>query len=157
MNLKLLEDFFGPCSHLILEKESREYAGCRFELSNKKIVFRTAKITPTKNGQFVTLWKRSAAGPIEPFDVLDSIDLFVVEVCKNESVGFFIFPKEVLLAQGVVSKNGIGGKRAMRVYPPWDLPESQQASKSQKWQTTYFAEMISDSNNSKIKKLFSGD
>ena len=29
----------------------------------------------------------------------------------------------------------------MRVYPPWDKPESKQAEKTQKWQTEYFVDV----------------
>jgi hypothetical protein len=34
-----------------------------------------------------------------------------------------------------------GGKRAIRVYPPWDKAESRQAEKTQKWQLEYFVEI----------------
>ena len=46
-------------SNIEIEKESSEYCAHRFEINNKKILFRQAKITPTKIGQFVTLWKRN--------------------------------------------------------------------------------------------------
>src|SRR6187431_637872 len=62
----------------ILENESSEYGACTFSLNDLNILFRTAKITPTKTGQFVTLWKRINQGPIQPFDSTDSIDLFII-------------------------------------------------------------------------------
>ncbi|WP_231938504.1 MepB family protein [Arthrobacter sp. B6] len=34
----------------------------------------------------------------------------------------FVFPREALIARGVVSRDFVGGKRAMRVYPPWPAP-----------------------------------
>ena len=37
------------------EEESAEYGACRFSLNGQVIVFRVAKTTPTKIGQFVTL------------------------------------------------------------------------------------------------------
>ena len=37
------------------ENESHDYDACTFLLNNKYVLFRSAKITPTKNGQFVTL------------------------------------------------------------------------------------------------------
>ena len=52
------------CKNLVLEAESQEYGACEFEMNNKQIKFRVAKITPTKIGQFVTFWKRIGSGPI---------------------------------------------------------------------------------------------
>jgi len=43
-----------------------------------------------------------------------------------------------LLEYGIISKAGIGGKRAIRVYPGWDKPDSNQAKKTQAWQQYYF-------------------
>lgn len=124
------------------EAESSEYGACRFILNNSNILFRTAKITPTKTGQFVTLWKRINQGPIQPFDSTDPIDLFIISVRKHNYFGLFIFPKSVLMAKEIVSDKK-EGKRAIRVYPPWDETTSKQAQKTQKWQLDYFLK-ISD-------------
>ncbi len=43
--------------NLQMENESSEYGACTFDIGNLKITFRLAKITPTKIGQFVALWK----------------------------------------------------------------------------------------------------
>ncbi len=53
----------------------------------------------------------------------------------------FIFPKSVLLKQDVLSINGKGGKRGIRVYPPWDATINRQAQKTQKWQREYFLDI----------------
>ena len=59
------------------EKESEEYQAAIFKLKNSKIIYRKAKITPTKNGQFVTFWKRRENDPIEPIHKdLDDFDCF---------------------------------------------------------------------------------
>lgn len=129
------------CTHVIKEAESEEYGAYKFSLNNKSIKFRVAKITPTKNGQFVTLWKRIGSGSILPHDMADPIDFFVISVRKAEYFGHFVFPKAVLYDKGFISKDGKGGKRAMRVYPPWDGPESSQAKKTQAWQLLYFFEI----------------
>ena len=89
----------------------------------------------------MTLWKRNGKSPIQPFDLSDSIDFFVVSVRKDNLFGQFVFPKLVLCEKGIVSKNGQGGKRAIRVYPPWDKTTSPQAQKTQKWQVEYFLEI----------------
>ena len=127
-------------SQATVELESSEYGACRFVLNNSNILFRTAKITPTKTGQFVTLWKRINQGPIQPFDNTDRIDLFIVSVRKDNNFGIFIFPKEVLISKEIVSDKK-EGKRAIRVYPPWDSTTSKQAQKTQKWQLDYFLEI----------------
>ena len=74
------------CSLPEKEKESAEYGAYSFQLNNKSIVFRAAKITPTKIGQFVTLWKRIGNGPIQPFYYTDAIDLIVISVRKDNPI-----------------------------------------------------------------------
>jgi hypothetical protein len=130
-------------SHPIPELESSEYGACTFNLNNLNIRYRTAKITPTKTGQFVTLWKRINKGPIQPFDSTDPIDLFIISTRKDNHFGLFIFPKSVLITKEIVSDKK-EGKRAIRVYPPWDVTSSKQAQKTQKWQLDYFLEINQD-------------
>lgn len=142
------------CKNVVQETESQEYGACTFEMNNKKIIFRSAKITPTKIGQFVTLWKRIRNGPILPYDMADSIDLFVVSVRTAKYFGQFVLPKNVLYEKGFVSKEGIGGKRAMRIYPPWDITNSPQAKKTQTWQLMYFFEIQSEIDTTKVNRLF---
>ncbi|MNX15867.1 MepB protein [compost metagenome] len=120
------------------ENESEEYSAFRFRLNNKNICYREAKITPTKTGQFVTLWKRNQSGIIEPFDYSDTIDFVIVTVRKDQNWGQFIFPKRTLLEKGIFSTQNKEGIRATRVYPPWDETTSKQAQKTQKWQLDYF-------------------
>lgn len=123
---------------LIIEKESKEYNACRFTLNKKLIVFRQAKITPTKIGQFVTLWKRNSNKIIAPFDADDAIDYVVVLVKTENHLGQFLFPQDVLFQKGIFSTAIKEGKRAIRVYPPWDIATSKQAIATQKWQLNYF-------------------
>ncbi|AWK02756.1 hypothetical protein HYN56_00400 [Flavobacterium crocinum] len=123
------------------ENESPEYSAYRFLLNEKKICYREAKITPTKTGQFVTLWKRNQAGITAPFDYCDAIDFVIVSVRKDQNWGLFIFPKKVLLEKGIFSTQNKEGIRATRVYPPWDETTSKQAQKTQKWQLNYFIQL----------------
>ena len=120
------------------EAESQEYNAFRFILNSKSICYREAKITPTKTGQFVTLWKRNQTGFIEPFDYSDDIDFVIVNVRKGENWGQFIFPKKIALEKGIFSTPNKEGIRATRVYPPWDETVSKQAQKTQKWQLEHF-------------------
>ena len=123
------------------EAESADYGAFTFVLDGANIRFRVAKTTPTKVGQFVTLWKRLGKGSIQPFDQTDAVDYFVVSARTPEHFGHFVFPKSVLCARGIVSVAGVGGKRAMRIYPPWDTTTSRQAANTQRWQVEYFLDL----------------
>ena len=159
--IKIKELVFDPLcfklSNMVSETESKDYTACRFELDQLKIVFRSAKITPTKTGQFVTLWKRVADGPIQPFDCTDEIDLFIINVRTDHNFGQFVFPKSVLCQKGIISTDLKDGKRAIRVYPPWDKTINIQAQKNQKWQLDYFLEISSNHpiNLNRAKMLYS--
>lgn len=136
------------------EAESTDYDAYHFQLNGKFICYRMAKITPTKTGQFVTLWKRNKTGIIEPFDFLDTIDFVIVSVRKDDLFGQFVFPKTVLLDKGIFSTSTKEGKRATRVYPPWDETTSKQAQKTQQWQLNYFYTITPDLDLNKFKSLF---
>lgn len=125
-------------TELKINSESQEYAACTFLLNTKKIIYRQAKITPTKSGQFVTIWKRNTAGVTEPYANEDAFDFFIITVQEKELLGQFIFPKEVLSAKGIITHNNKGGKRGMRVYAPWNIVTSKQAITTQSWQAAYF-------------------
>ncbi|MCI9844099.1 MepB family protein [Flavobacterium pectinovorum] len=153
---ELVYDFCSfACTQPQPEAESAEYNAYRFEINKKTICYREAKITPTKTGQFVTLWKRNISGTIEPFDFSDLIDFVVISVRKENSFGQFIFPKAVLLEKGIFSTQTKEGKRATRVYPPWDITTSKQAQKTQNWQLDYFLDLSNKKAAvSKAKLLF---
>lgn len=130
-----------PFENVVLENESQEYAAASFRLNNHRILFRASKITPTKTGQFVTLWKRINGGPIQPFDLNDSVDFVMISVRSGKNYGQFIFPKKILGERKIFSKNNIGGKRAIRVYAPWDEANSKQAANTKTWQSQFFIDM----------------
>lgn len=141
--LKTIKELvYEPCgfefTQLSIHPESKEYGACFFALNGQKIEYRRAKITPAKTGQFVAIWKRNAAGITAPFDTNDNISFIIITVKNGEQLGQFIFPKAVLEARKIISFRGTGGKRGIRVYPPWDKTTSKQAEKTQKWQLNYF-------------------
>ncbi len=142
-DLLLAEEHVYKPSGLVLENlktenESADYGASEFILNNRSVKFRVGKITPTKVGQFVTFWKRIGKGPILPYDFNDSFDFLVVSVRSENHLGQFVFPKAALSERGIVSCNEKEGKRAMRVYPPWDKTNNSQANKTQIWQLHYF-------------------
>ena len=156
----LKEKAFDPllllCSEFMAEPESQEYKAVGFALNQKTVQYRCAKVTPTKIGQFVTLWKRDGVGEeIRPYHVSDNLDLAIIAANQGNRQGYFIFPHFVLKKQGIVQDNK-PGKRGFRVYPIWDKPTSKQALKTQAWQLEYFFELSVDCelNLESIKPLF---
>ncbi len=137
------------------EAESAEYGACRFVLDGHMVVFRVAKTTPTKVGQFVTCWKRSVA-KIMPLDLSDNVDFLVVNVSDAIHRGQFVFPQKTLVERGIMSANNEGGKLAFRIYPPWTKPVAKAAIKSQQWQLNYFFS-FTEANGidlERVRKLF---
>ncbi|MDZ5633612.1 MepB family protein [Janthinobacterium sp. GMG1] len=133
--------FLGLPQAPVPEAESADYGACRAELHGKRLVLRVAKTTPTKIGQFVTVWKRPHPdADIAPLDDADPFDVVIIAVADDDGArhGFFVFPRSVLLERGVMSRASQGGKRALRVYPPWCAPESIQAQRTQRWQSACF-------------------
>ena len=130
------------------EAESAEYGACRLGLAGLSVAFRVAKTTPTKIGQFVTIWKRPTPdAEIAPLDGADGVDVVVVSVAgggHSGQHGQFVFDRAVLLAKGVMSRDGVGGKRALRVYPPWTRPVAKDAIRTQQWQLRHFLPLRAD-------------
>ena len=82
-DLKLVKELvYDKCgfdlTNLKKNLESKEYGACTFELNGKSIQQRFSKITPTKSGQFVTIWKRINNGITEPFDNSDDFDFIII-------------------------------------------------------------------------------
>lgn len=154
---ELLYDKCGlECSYPLIEAESSEYGASTFQLNNLSVKYRVAKITPTKIGQFVTLWKRISNGPTEPHSISDPIDLFIISTRKDHLFGHFVFPKSVLSEHGIITNNKKEGKRGFRVYPPWDKALNKQAQATQKWQLNFFLEIPfeTDIDQERVKVLY---
>jgi hypothetical protein len=152
-----LEEFnklvYQPCgfnlTHFRLNRESAEYDACSFDLNGKHVQYRMSKITPSKTGQFVTIWKRNKDRQTEPFDVSDNTHFMVVTSMKGSRRGQFIFPAYVMIEKGIFSQNKKQGKRGIRVYPPWDKTENNQARKTQAWQIKYFLSLNAENSTTK--------
>jgi hypothetical protein len=127
----------------IPEDESLEYAAFRLTLDHQPTLFRLAKVTPKKQGQFVTLWKRShRSEPIAPIDTQDGILLVIILVEAPGHQGVFLFDRPILQAKNIFSINGKGGKRAFRLYPPWTDPRASDAIQTQRWQLPFYRPII---------------
>jgi hypothetical protein len=162
---KAIIEVYGPAGFVIEdifeEKEGTEYGPHRFRLDDKHVVFRVAKTTPTKIGQFVTLWKRpkpddlpSAIGnKPAPLHCDDGIDFVIIYVHNETHRGQFIFNKEILVEKGIMATGSTRGKTAFRIYPPWSEPVAVDAIKSQKWQIHYFVGINESNDHMNLEKL----
>ncbi len=135
----------------ILEKESQEYDACRFKIKERQFHFRKSKITPKKEGLFVTFWKRIPSGIIAPFDEHDDFSCLIITVETEMDSGWLLFPKDLLLERNIISTPLKEGKRGFRIYPPSSAPKSKQGLTSQNWQIQYFASITQLSNS--LKKI----
>lgn len=125
-------------SNHVIDSESSEYQASFFQLNSHQIIHRVSKITPTKTGQFVTIWRRNNKGITTPFDVSDNFDFIIITSKSEDKLGQFVFPKSILQEKGIINNNNNSGKRGIRVYPSWDIPTNKQAEKTQNWQLRYF-------------------
>lgn len=97
MNLKNVDELiFQPLGLKLLnieeDTESKDYSSSSFTLGHLNIKFRTSKITPTKTGQFVTIWKRDEKGETAPFDSGDPLLLYDFSFQRSQQRNFY-FPK----------------------------------------------------------------
>ena len=97
----LLFELYGQAIVELLEDaDSKAYAGFNFNLGGQAFKFRKSKQTPKKAGQFVVLWKRNEARVSVPFDILDNFDFVIIWSEEKGTIGFFLFPKISLPANG---------------------------------------------------------
>ncbi|WP_313238282.1 MepB family protein [Sporosarcina ureae] len=149
-------------NHLILqlikeEKQNAKYGAGTFQIASRTVRFRVANTTPRKVGQFVAFWEKDDNNKNHPYSYEEAPDLFVITTFKNtHEFGQFIFPKDVMLQQDMVSSSSTKGKMALRVYPSWDHPASKQALKIQQWQLPYFVDMrtLNEITKDKIMELY---
>ena len=139
-------------TNLTPEKECEAYLGYNFTQNTQNFKFRKAKVTPKKVGQFVTLWKRNSEKQTEPFNETDIFDFFIFVTEEDEKLGFFIFPKTLLIEQHILTTKLKEGKRGFRLYPTWTTTANKQAKKTQAWQSYYFIDFANSEQNS-IEKL----
>jgi hypothetical protein len=123
------------------EDENSHYSGVSFNLNSMSVQFRVSKVTPKKNGEFVTFYKRQDNGIIAPYDSNDNIDFYIIMKQDIELPEYFIMPKKILCQYDILSINGIGGKRGFRLYTPDDIVTSIQAQKTQAWQKKCYLDL----------------
>lgn len=154
---RLLPSMVENVHDILLDKESEDYGALSCRIGEKRCLFRQAKTTPKKIGQFVTIWKRAHShAEIAPFDCGDEVDFVIVAVHDAvahdvSNQGFFVFDKKTLVKKRIFTEGDKEGKRAFRIYAPWVNPNSKQAINTQRWQSNYFVAF--DSQCDEILKL----
>lgn len=137
------------------EKESSDYYAHTFSIKDQRVRFRIAKKTPKKKGWFVTMWKRDISGQTAPYDARDRVDFFVIGLIDEEYFGLYIFPKALLLEKNIFSKEGRGGKHALRVYAPGQELSSRAALATRRWQTPFYIDLRSkEASEAKLRELY---
>ncbi len=144
----LRECGFSVAHDDVMSSHSSSYFASVFDVSGKgRIEFRIGRLTPKKHGHFVAFWKRSDGGSTIPFDTADNFDFFMIclslDILEDviDSRGYFFIPKKALVEHGVISADGVGGKRGFRLYAPWIVVNSAQARATQLWQKNYFFDL----------------
>ena len=123
------------------EEQNSDYESGIVRIGTEQWRIRTARITPTKPGAFVAVWKRSERGTTRPFTADESISGLLVFVAEQERFGVFQFTTVHLLSLGYVSSDLHPGKRGFRVYPAWCTDLNSQASRTQRAQEPAFFEL----------------
>jgi hypothetical protein len=124
-----------------VEEQNSDYESGVARIGNEQWRIRTARITPTKPGAFVAVWKRGKDGSTGPFTADESMSGLLVFVEEQERFGVFQFTTEHLTSLGYVSSDLHPGKRGFRVYPAWCTDLNSQASRTQRAQGSVFVEL----------------
>lgn len=121
------------------EEQRGDYESGLVQIGAELWRIRTAKVTPTKPGAFVAVWKRDENGETRPFGADDDAAGLMVFVQDGEHFDVFSFTTAHLAALGVSRSDAKPGKRGFRVYPSWCTDLNAQATRTQSAQAPAFA------------------
>lgn len=139
---KLFADLKMPALEIdVLDPNNQEYEGFDFCIAKTQYRSRLAKKTPKKAGYFLAIWEKDAENKNIPFVEREFPDYLIVNIIDGERKGLFIFPRLLLMQQGILSSGTKIGKMAFRVYTPWDKVLNASATKTAKWQLPFFVEL----------------
>lgn len=122
------------------EEQNSDYESGVTLMGKEKWRIRTARVTPTKPGAFVAVWKRGEDGATRPFTIDEAMAGLLVFVEEGERFGVFRFTSSYLVSLGYVTSAACPGKRGFRVYPSWCSGLNPQASRTQRAQSVAFEE-----------------
>ena len=126
--------------NLLVEEQNQAYEGLTFELNDETYRSRLAKKTPNKKGYFVVFWEKNRQNNNQPYAFESAPNQLIVLILDEEKQGVFLFPKKVLLEQGILRDETTKGKMAIRVYPTWENELNASARRTQKRQEAYFTD-----------------
>jgi len=139
--LNIINKLYKNIQHIQIniQNNNKDYYASEFIINNKKICFRKGKITPTKLGHFVSLWKINNNINV-PYDINDNYDKYIFYVEDKLKSGFFVFTKKELLENKILSDNinKIKGKLGFRLYAPWYNVKNNTAKNTQILQIKHF-------------------
>lgn len=120
-----------------------DYEGFNFQLNELNYKVRIGKKTPKKQGYFTVIWIKDTEGNNIPYSEALFPDYLVVVISDSSKEGIFVFPKYVLIQNGIIKSenNSTKGKMGFRVYTPWDIGLNSTAVKTAQWQKNYFYEV----------------
>ncbi|MGO2093217.1 MAG: MepB family protein [Mammaliicoccus sciuri] len=142
-SIELIKNYFNdePIEDYKFEELNIKYEACSFQIQNITYRSRRAKKTANKKGYFVVFWVKDQNDQNRPYTYSETPDKLIIAILDNNKKGLFIFPKDILLKQKIISNHEIKGKMAMRVYPPWENPLNKTASQNQNWQKEFFVDL----------------
>jgi hypothetical protein len=125
------------------EEQNSDYESGVALIGDERWRIRTARVTATKPGAFVAVWKRSEGGETRPFRMDESLTGLLVFVVERNRFGVFRFTAAQLVSLGYVTSELHAGKRGFRVYPAWCSGLNSQATRTQRAQAAAFFEQTS--------------
>ncbi|GED99555.1 metallopeptidase [Gordonia spumicola] len=125
--------YLGEDAELTPDATNLDYDGRIAQIGDQRWRVRTARVTPTKPGAFVAVWRRDVDGGTEPFDSADVAGLLVFV-----EGGVFRFTAEHLADMGITSSDRHPGKRGFRVYQPDLVGLNPRAARTQRAQASAF-------------------
>jgi hypothetical protein len=93
-------------------KPNIKYNSRHYNENGFSIFYTEAKITPKKEGYFVTFYKR-INNKNEPFNNSDHIDFLIIKLNNDQ---YLLFNKKDLIDLKIISKDNVVGKMGFRVY-----------------------------------------
>ncbi|MGX7047578.1 hypothetical protein RU86_GL002217 [Lactococcus piscium] len=136
------------------ETQNSEYEGLILTINGQSYRSRLAKLTPKKVGYFVAFWEKDTNHQNQAFDMANTPDKLIISIIDGDLKGQFIFPKSILIKQGILRSEHAKGKMAMRVYPTWLDHLNATASQTQKWQGAYFVDLSSEVDHNRVAQLY---
>ncbi|WP_210142864.1 MULTISPECIES: MepB family protein [unclassified Mammaliicoccus] len=140
---ELIKSYFNdePIEYYKLEELNIKYEACSFQIQDITYRSRRAKKTANKKGYFVVFWVKDHNNQNIPYTYSETPDKLIIAILDDNKKGLFIFPKDILLKQKIISNLEVKGKMAMRVYPPWENHLNKTASQTQNWQKEFFIDL----------------